>query len=118
MFRELTTYCRKRDIAAEAFSEAVRYVEQEFQGNTQALTWLKTATSTSLEELLETTHQAEARYCSQISPNKQSMMRWLRGLSSRVMHYGKVLDTLSQHHPEYVSLVWGLAKFVLMVRKR
>ncbi|KAF4918591.1 hypothetical protein CGCVW01_v008727 [Colletotrichum viniferum] len=41
-------------------------------------------------------------------------MHWINGFSSRVMHYGKVLDTLAQHHPEYVGLVWGIIKFVLM----
>jgi hypothetical protein len=30
------------------------------------------------------------------------------------MTYGQVLDVLSQHHPEYVALVWGVLKFVLM----
>ncbi|KAG9190518.1 hypothetical protein G6011_08606 [Alternaria panax] len=29
------------------------------------------------------------------------------------MYYGKIMDTLAQHHPEYVALVWGAMKFVL-----
>lgn len=37
-------------------------------------------------------------------------------ISSRIVYYGGVLDTLAQHHPEYVSLAWGAIKFVLMVR--
>jgi len=32
------------------------------------------------------------------------------------MQYAQALDMLSQHHPEYVALVWGTLKFVLMVR--
>jgi len=31
------------------------------------------------------------------------------------MYYGKIMDTLAQHHPEYVALVWGAMKFVLIV---
>lgn len=41
-------------------------------------------------------------------------MRGVKRLSQSIMHYGNVLDTLSNHHPEYVSLVWRLIKFVLM----
>lgn len=40
---------------------------------------------------------------------------WLEKFSCRVMYYGKVFDTLAQHHPEYVALAWGAVKFVLMV---
>jgi hypothetical protein len=40
---------------------------------------------------------------------------WLERCSSRVMYYGKVFDTLAQHHPEYVALAWGAVKLVLMV---
>jgi len=32
------------------------------------------------------------------------------------MYYGKVLDMLAQHHPEYVALAWGTVKLVLTVR--
>ena len=41
--------------------------------------------------------------------------RWLSAFSSRFMYYGAVLDTLAQHHPEYVSLAWGAIKFIFMV---
>ncbi|EDU51595.1 hypothetical protein PtrSN002B_010849 [Pyrenophora tritici-repentis] len=30
------------------------------------------------------------------------------------MYYGKVLDTLAQHHPEYTALAWGAIKILLM----
>jgi hypothetical protein len=43
------------------------------------------------------------------------MRRLLEKLSSRIMYYGKVMDSLAQHHPEYVALVWGAMKFVLTV---
>lgn len=43
------------------------------------------------------------------------MRQLLEKLALRIMHYGKVMDSLAQHHPEYVALVWGAFKFVLMV---
>ncbi|KAI1739150.1 hypothetical protein F4680DRAFT_466671 [Xylaria scruposa] len=102
----------RRDIASEAFQDAIRYLEKEFAGNAAALSWLKTVESTSLDDLLETTRYVEGKYHE--SRNRQGLTGWLRGLSTRVMYYGQVLDTLAQHHPEYVSLVWGVIKFVLM----
>ncbi|TRX89659.1 hypothetical protein FHL15_009409 [Xylaria flabelliformis] len=92
----------QRDIASEAFQDAIRYLEKEFAGNAAALSWLKTVESTSLDDLLETTRYVEGKYHQ--SRNRQGLMGWLRGLSTRVMYYGQVLDTLAQHHPEYVSL--------------
>ena len=41
--------------------------------------------------------------------------KWLEKLSTRIWYYGQVLDTLAQHHPEYVALAWGSLKFVLIV---
>lgn len=31
------------------------------------------------------------------------------------MYYGRVFDTLAQHHPEYVALAWGTIKLVFVV---
>jgi hypothetical protein len=47
--------------------------------------------------------------------HKQKSARLLAKVSSRILYYGNVLDMISQHHPEYVALAWGSAKFVLMV---
>ena len=41
--------------------------------------------------------------------------KWLANCSKRVMYYGVIMDTLSQHHPEYVSLAWGALKFLFIV---
>jgi hypothetical protein len=41
--------------------------------------------------------------------------QWIQKFSSRVLHYADIFDTLSQHHPEYVALVWGAIKFVFVV---
>ncbi|XXH01513.1 hypothetical protein Hte_007873 [Hypoxylon texense] len=36
----------------------------------------------------------------------------LNRLSGKIHYYGNVVDVLVQHHPEYVSLVWGAMKFL------
>lgn len=36
----------------------------------------------------------------------------LEAFSRRVLHYGSIMDVLVQHHPEYVSPVWGAMKFI------
>lgn len=41
---------------------------------------------------------------------------YMLAFSKRVMWYGAIMDTLSQHHPEYVSLAWGAIKFLFVVR--
>ncbi len=41
--------------------------------------------------------------------------KWLSSCSNRVMYYAVIMDTLSQHHPEYVSLAWGALKFLFIV---
>lgn len=47
--------------------------------------------------------------------SKEKVLRCLSEVSSRILHYGQMLDVMVQHHPEYVSLVWGAMKFVLCV---
>ncbi|KAH6972270.1 hypothetical protein BKA56DRAFT_494106 [Ilyonectria sp. MPI-CAGE-AT-0026] len=66
-----------------------------------------------MDELVETTKDIENKYL-ESSQVKKGLAKWVQGLSVRVLYYGKILDTLSQHHPEYVSLVWGMIKFILM----
>jgi hypothetical protein len=65
---------------------------------------------TELEKLLL---DIKDRYEQQHDNNK--IGRWLSRLSSRICHYGRILDVLVQHHPEYVSLAWGAMKFLFIV---
>lgn len=45
---------------------------------------------------------------------KSRARKWLASCSSRLMYYSVIMDTLSQHHPEYVSLAWGAIKFLFI----
>jgi hypothetical protein len=49
-------------------------------------------------------------------PQQSKARKWLAKFSERVMHYGKIMDTLANYNPEYCALVWGTMKFLLMVR--
>ncbi|RGP66303.1 hypothetical protein FSPOR_6681 [Fusarium sporotrichioides] len=40
--------------------------------------------------------------------------KWLQRITSKIHHYGNIMDVLVQHHPEYVSLAWGAMKLVLV----
>ena len=49
------------------------------------------------------------------SKKRSKAMKWLVRLSARISLYGSALDMLAQHHPEYLALVWGSLKFVVVV---
>jgi hypothetical protein len=70
----------------------------------------------SVKDVVAVVETAKKDYEDNSRQQKHADMRQsLERLSSRIMYYGKVMDTLAQHHPEYVALVWGAMKFVLMV---
>lgn len=68
----------------------------------------------TIDDIRITVQQAKEKY-QEATKEHTAARAWLEKLSCRVMYYGKVFDTLAQHHPEYVALVWGAVKFVLMV---
>ncbi|GIZ38330.1 hypothetical protein CKM354_000175000 [Cercospora kikuchii] len=39
----------------------------------------------------------------------------LANISTGILGYGKVMDVLAQHHPEYVSLAWGTTKLLFIL---
>ena len=41
--------------------------------------------------------------------------KWIQRAAEKIHHYGTILDVFVQHHPEYVSLVWGTMKFLFVV---
>lgn len=76
--------------------------------------WL--ANSTTIFDVEQAVITAKLRY-EKKSP-KSRARRWLATCSSRLMHYSVIMDTLAQHHPEYVSLAWGAMKFLFVVSTR
>lgn len=102
-----------QDIASDACTNAVSYLKTEFADKNDMSKWLESICSTSITDLMDTVCEAESRYLEQ-SKKRGGVMKWVGELSGVVMHYSNVLDVLTQHHPEYVSLVWGVTKFILM----
>ena len=72
--------------------------------------------SNNIEEFQAIVNQAKEGY--ERRRQKGKARQWLSSFSSRLLYYGAVLDTLAQHHPEYVSLAWGAVKFVFIVCMR
>jgi hypothetical protein len=68
----------------------------------------------SLQEIQNVVEAAKRKY-EDTSKEHTGTRKMLENLSIRVLHYSKIFDALSQHHPRYVALVWGAMKLVLMV---
>ena len=69
--------------------------------------------ATSLRDVLDIVAAAQNRYANEHTKSKTRTC--ITELSKRVCYYGKVMDVLVQHHPEYVSLAWGAMKLVFGV---
>lgn len=102
----------KHDVAQEAYRDAVEYLERELKGKTETIAWI--GSKSSLDEIRAEAEQVETQYLT-ASAAKKSVLSCMRKISAWIMFYGQVLDVLAQHHPEYVSLAWGAAKFLLLV---
>ncbi|KAI5459409.1 hypothetical protein BGZ63DRAFT_390960 [Mariannaea sp. PMI_226] len=101
----------RQDIAKAAYEEALVYLRKELEGEPKALAWIEQ--HTSLDKMHEEASEVEARY-NGVGQTKKTVLVYMRKISAWIMSYGQVLDMLSSHHPEYVSLAWGAAKFILM----
>jgi hypothetical protein len=68
--------------------------------------------STSIKSLLDILEQGKLQYDTKPACKAR---KWLVVFSSKVNHYGSVIDVLIQQNPQYVSLAWGAMKFLFMV---
>lgn len=100
---------RKRDIAHEAYEEAIQHFKAEFNGKEKALAWIDTLVS--MEDLQTTISDMQQKYEANVKYDKARAS--LHRFSAVTLHYGLALDMFAQQHPEYVSLVWETAKFLL-----
>ena len=66
-----------------------------------------------MQDVITAVQTAQTEY--EARRRKGKAGEYLAAFSSRVMYYGAIMDTLSQHHPEYVSLAWGAMKFLFVV---
>ncbi|KAI4681790.1 uncharacterized protein J4E84_007386 [Alternaria hordeiaustralica] len=101
-----------RNIAAEAYRAAIEHLKNELDISLDDSVPHKF--QASIKDVFSVVENAKKDYEDKSKQDKHAEMRQsLEKLSARIMYYGKVMDTLAQHHPEYVALVWGAMKFVL-----
>lgn len=99
-------------MAREAYTTALESLKQEVGKDGQ---WL--AQHNSIQDILAVATEAQTQHIKSASSSKtKAVSLWLEAISSRVVYYGSVVDTLVQQHPEYLSLAWGAIKFVMTVR--
>ncbi|KAI4658936.1 uncharacterized protein J4E79_006696 [Alternaria viburni] len=102
-----------RNIAAEAYRAAIEHLKNELDISLDGSVPHKF--QASIKDVFSVVENAKKDYEDKSKQDKHAEMRQsLERLSARIMYYGKIMDTLAQHHPEYVALVWGAMKFVLI----
>ncbi|KAH7084903.1 hypothetical protein BKA63DRAFT_4973 [Paraphoma chrysanthemicola] len=102
---------KKRNVAAEAYRKAVDDLKNEL--NDASDVTALTSSGSNIEDVMKVVQDAKQKY-ENGHKEHTGARAWLEKLSCRVMYYGKVFDSLAQHHPEYVALAWGAVKLVLM----
>ncbi|KAI1342484.1 hypothetical protein F5Y15DRAFT_412990 [Xylariaceae sp. FL0016] len=101
---------RWSDPARDAYDAAVEALRKELSADEYKSIRLKR--QNSMQHVQDALSDAMQEYRTR---SKSSKIRtWLASCSSRVMYYGAIFDTFSQHHPEYVSLAWGAMKFLFI----
>lgn len=101
----------KADIAQEAFKSVKKHFEQSNSLSTDEKALL--GKKSSLQDVEKAVSDAFAKYEAKSEASKTR--KWLLKASESICHYGQVLDVFVQHHPEYVSLAWGLMKVMFIV---
>ena len=106
--------CSCFEPAREAFERAKGIFSNSLKSDQQQQ--ISGHDTNNIEQFQAVVSQAKERYERKRQNGKAR--QWLSFFSSRLLYYGAVLDTLAQHHPEYVSLAWGAVKFVFIVCMR
>jgi hypothetical protein len=106
----LTCVISGLDPARQAFDDAVKAFRSEVSEE-DCSKWL--SSSITISDVEKAVIFAKEKY-EKKSP-KSRARKWLTNCSSRLMYYSGIMDTLAQHHPEYVSLAWGAIKFLFIV---
>jgi hypothetical protein len=97
-------------IISSAYDEARRVFSTELNQDDCKQIWFNE--KCTMHDVLKIVNDSKARYETRHTSKARD---WLKVFSSRVAHYGVILDVFVQHHPEYVSLAWGTMKFLFMV---
>lgn len=66
---------------------------------------------TSMKDIVLAVKLAQDKYSAK---RNSKAWKWLTQLSTRINHYGSVLDVMVQHHPEYAAFAWGAMKILFV----
>jgi hypothetical protein len=86
-------------------------LQQQNGSNVPGQDWLKK--KHTIADVQEAVTKAQEKY--NLRSKDSKVRKWLARFSTGVLHYGRILDVLVQHHPEYVSLAWGTTKLLFVV---
>ncbi|PVH68572.1 hypothetical protein DL98DRAFT_474721 [Cadophora sp. DSE1049] len=102
----------KIDPARQAFDECFQIFRSELSKDKTKLQWLEDSDFESVQGVLGAVTRERKAYELRIddSPIRQSLCR----LSERLLFYGNIMDVMIQQHPEYVALVWGAMRFLVV----
>jgi len=97
------------------FEKSLETFKQKLASNSRKHARLDDLKATRLQDVIDEVSKAQNHYKSKNELSKAH--KYIVSFSKRVVYYGKVVDVMVQHHPEYVSLVWGTLKIVFGVYK-
>lgn len=100
-------------MADSAYQSAKAYLERS--GSLKDQEKLLLVNTHRIEDVQEVVLSSLAKYETKHESSKAR--KWLQRTSEMICHYGTILDVFVQHHPEYVSLVWGFMKLLFIVSK-
>lgn len=95
------------------FEESLARFKEKLSSQSTKRARLATLKITRLQDVVEEVAKAQTTYDKKKGDSRLS--RYIVSFSQRIVYYGKVLDVMVQHHPEYVSLAWGSLKLVFGV---
>jgi len=104
--------CRA-DPASQAFDEALAIFKSELSKDKIKLQWIEDSKLGNLEEALAAVNHERTQY--ELRRGDSATRQCLYRLSERLFYYGNIMDVLIQQHPEYVSLVWGAMRFLVVI---
>lgn len=87
--------------------------KSELSKDKTKLKWIADSKCSSLADILVSVTEARLQYEARKGDSK--IRETLSDLSSKIHHYGAIMDVLVQHHPEYTSLAWGAMKVLFVV---
>jgi hypothetical protein len=102
--------------AETVFNRVLQLLQSNGSGssNIPGQDWLKK--KHTIADVQDEIRRAQERY--NLRSQGSRVRTWLSRFSAGVLYYGRILDVLVQHHPEYVSLAWGTTKLLFVVSSK